>query len=162
MPYVLSKVTEREDFNKVIELELNAYKEPLNTLVECFRGPTLEETQERQWQWYQGTPGSQWIKVVCTGTGEVVGGAEWVVYQENPFAEPGSAMIAYWWPQGMNLRAIRPKGVFTYKMIENVLHTMANQVLGAFMGQRPVRMSRPHVCTELSSKVPSVLAAMKV
>src|SRR4051794_36019233 len=44
-------------------------------------------------------PNSRWLKVGDKDTSKVIGGAEWMVHETNPFETPQPALPAYWFPK---------------------------------------------------------------
>ena len=100
MPFRLDEITTAEGLAAVIPVEWEAYGSPHNAFWEIFKGESIEESTGRQWWLHENTPGSRWIKVTDTGTGKIVGAANWVINKENPFKEPGTLPKATWWSSG--------------------------------------------------------------
>jgi hypothetical protein len=43
---------------------------------------------------------ARWIYVTDTETGDVIGGAQWNIYKENPYATERPMLTLYWLPEG--------------------------------------------------------------
>ena len=97
----LKQINSKEEFGPLVNVEHEAYANPLNSFWEILRGPSIEECRERQWSWHKADPQSNWFQVVDTDTGEVVGGTQWVVNEVDPFEKPVPTIKATWWEEGM-------------------------------------------------------------
>ncbi|EHK96447.1 hypothetical protein M7I_7841 [Glarea lozoyensis 74030] len=86
MPFKVSEVKTDFEFTELIAWP-NARQE------------SLEECTQRQLEWHRSDPSSYWQKVTDTATGEIVAGALWKLYSENPF-EKEDHEEAYWYPEG--------------------------------------------------------------
>ena len=47
----------------------------------------LRADQDRRWLRHSKDPASRWIYVEAQGTGEVLGGCEWLLYKSDPFPD---------------------------------------------------------------------------
>ncbi|PQE29146.1 hypothetical protein CJF30_00004173 [Rutstroemia sp. NJR-2017a BBW] len=126
MTFQVSEATNSTEFAEVIKAEHEAYEEPFNTFWKVMKGPNIDECTERQWIWHKSMPNSRWLKVEDKDTGKVIGGAEWMVHETNPFETPQPALPAYWWPEGP-------------------MKIASNHILQAFFEGRPSVMNRPHL-----------------
>ena len=106
MPLNLSEVESKEDFAPLVPVEFEAYSTPLNEFWEILKGPSVSECLDRQWADHEADPKSHWLKITDTDTGAVVGGAEWVVHETNPYEKPVPIPSATWWPEGVSLSSI--------------------------------------------------------
>jgi len=96
---------------------------PQSTLWQVMKGPNIQECTERQWAWHQSMPNSRWLEV--KDNDKIVGAANWIIYEKNPFEEPQPMLSAYWYPEGP-------------------IRTISNHILQAFFANRPLVMNRPH------------------
>lgn len=137
MPLQLRQVTSDADFDVLIPLQWTSYEDPFNPFLILFcpirgTGPTaraesLQESKERQLQWHNADPSSQWLQVVDTDTGMVIGGAEWNVHESDPYAKPPEhPLTAYWWEEWEKREFV-------------------DQALSQWMGPRMERMRKPHL-----------------
>ncbi|KAJ8132518.1 hypothetical protein O1611_g1100 [Lasiodiplodia mahajangana] len=98
-----------------------SYENPLQTFFHIFfpthgtddqaREAAIKEAAERLKLWYNHDSTSYWQKVVDTATGNIVGGALWNIYEEDPFGKPVSSSVT-WFPEGGSR-------TFAEKAIEN-------------------------------------------
>ncbi|KAL8686758.1 MAG: hypothetical protein Q9218_006883, partial [Villophora microphyllina] len=110
MPLELREVKEDAEWNELIQCESESYETPFNGIFILFRphrGNTpagregFKELRDRQLTWHKHDPSSRWFKVVDTDIGDkVVGGAEWKIFEENPYPEAVEHPVdATWWPE---------------------------------------------------------------
>jgi len=111
MPLELREVKEDGEWNELIQCEGEAYQTPFNGIYVLFRpnrgnSPAgragFKELRDRQLRWHKEDPMCRWFKIVDTDIGDkVVGGAEWNVFEENPYLEVVEhPVVADWWPEG--------------------------------------------------------------
>lgn len=99
MSFQIHEVESEEQFKSVWELLADGYEKPFNTFWKILQGETDEEGCSRLWQWHQMESGSHWV-AVKDSSGNVVGGAEWVIHNTNPFEKGNQIPPAYWWSDG--------------------------------------------------------------
>lgn len=133
MPLEVHEIKTDADWEEIIRIEFLSYETPFNPFLVLFAPPlgsreeTIEETKVRQRQWHEADPTSRWIKVVDSETGKAIGGAQWNVYETNPFEKPPEKpLTAYWWPEGEEREYV-------------------DQALGQWMTPRAQRMNKPHL-----------------
>jgi hypothetical protein len=102
MSFQLSEIKDEAEFSELVEVEHLAYQKPYNAFWEVLKGPNIPECARRQWSWHTGTPGSHWLKV--TDRDKVIGGAEWIVHEKNPFETPQPIIAGTWWPEGSTVK----------------------------------------------------------
>lgn len=112
MPLALRPVTHDNEWSELIQCEHEAYSTPFNGIYVLFRPQRDNNTsagragfielRDRQLRSHKAEPASRWFKVVDTDIGDkVVGGAEWLVFPENPYKEVVEhPVVADWWPEG--------------------------------------------------------------
>lgn len=135
MSPILKECTDPTIFSQIVDCEWAAYYNPYNPFMQILfpvfgadaaaRSAAIQESKERQWQWHSADPTSHWLYVEDEVSGAILGGAQWHVYETNPWAKPQSPLDAYWWPQGECRR-------FVNEMLEQVY------------GPRRKKMARPH------------------
>ncbi|KAI9881207.1 MAG: hypothetical protein M1830_007185 [Pleopsidium flavum] len=140
MPLELQEVTSDSEFDEIIPLQWLSYESPFNGFFILFcptrgsgdnaRANSIQESKERQIQWFHADSSSRWIKVVDTDTGMAVGAALWHIHESNPFSKPPPPLTAYWWPEGDGRRFV-------------------DMALGQWMTPRVERMRRPHLLLEM-------------
>ena len=137
MPLKLKECTSPTTFSPIVDCEWTSYYNPYHPYMQILfpvfgtggpadRAAAVKESKERQWQWHSSDPTSHWFYVEDEDSGEIVGGAQWHVYEKNPFEGEQNALEAYWWPEGEGRR-------FASEMLEQVY------------GPRRVKMTRPHM-----------------
>lgn len=133
MPWEVYEIKTDADWDEIIRLEFLSYETPFNPFLVLFAPPLdsreerIEDTKKRQRQWHEADPTSRWIKVVDSETGQAIGGAQWNIYETNPFAKPPEkSLITYWWPEGEQREYV-------------------DQALGQWMTPRAQRMNKPHL-----------------
>ena len=100
MSLQLSEIHTESDLSDVIAVAFDAYREPLNTFWEAFKGPSIAECSARQWSLHIEESGSHWLKVTDTETDQIVGGGQWICHETNPYEKPEPPLKADWWPEG--------------------------------------------------------------
>ena len=100
MTFVLSEVKSEEEFKAVGVLMQKAYQTPFNSFWEILKGENEPECTSRYWAWHS-TPGSHWLQVKDTDTGEVVGACEWIIHESNPFEKGNPIPTGNWWSNGI-------------------------------------------------------------
>lgn len=65
------------------------------------RHTAIAESKRRLWEGHKVDPASHWIYVISHETGQIVGGGQWRIYEENPIPNPTPPMVASWWPGGV-------------------------------------------------------------
>ncbi|MCJ1465021.1 hypothetical protein MMC07_003636 [Pseudocyphellaria aurata] len=137
MPLKVQEIASDAEFDEMIPLQWVSYEQPFNPFLIMYcpvrgTGPTaradsIQESKERQLQWHRADPSSHWLKVVDTDTGAAIGGAQWNIYESDPFAKPPEhPFTAYWWEEGEKRQFI-------------------DEALGQWIGPRMERMRRPHL-----------------
>ena len=106
MPLKLKRVQTKEEFDPVVIVEHEAYSQPANSFWEILKGPSIEECQDRQWNWHTIDPKSNWFYVHDTESDEAVGGAQWIVNETDPFEQPAPALRATWWENSRSSLAV--------------------------------------------------------
>lgn len=139
MGLLLQPVTSDDDFKELIECEWTAYETPYNGFKEIYcptlgtgpnaREESMKECRERQLAEHKGDATSHWFKAVDSDSGQIVGGAQWHVYQENPYVNGMEHIEATWWPEGEGRR-------------------FASMGMDQWFGPRGKRMNKPHVCKQ--------------
>lgn len=102
--YTVKKVTTRADFDVAFEVIWAAFYDPYVPYSSIFMpvfGPTsadreagIEESKDRYWKEHTSTPASHWFSVTHTESAEVIGSAQWVLFESNPFADGASDLTA--------------------------------------------------------------------
>ncbi|MCJ1374398.1 hypothetical protein MMC20_005630 [Loxospora ochrophaea] len=127
MALQLHELTSDAEFPALMTCLYDSYSNPYNGFWDIFKGASADECTARFTAWHNSDPTSHWLYVTDTKTGEVIGGTQWNIYKENPFASAPPSLRAYWIEEGTELRAI------------------ADQLLSNFLAGRPHRMNRPHL-----------------
>lgn len=101
---------DESSFKELIECEWISFESPYNGFFQIYcpiigTGPNvrqdwMKESTERQLSWHREDPTSTWLKVVDSDSGQIVGGAQWNVYLENPYPNGVEHTDAVWWPEG--------------------------------------------------------------
>ncbi|KAI2602615.1 hypothetical protein GGR54DRAFT_623639 [Hypoxylon sp. NC1633] len=120
----LHEVANEEEFRKVVDVEHDAYSKPYNGIWEITKGSSPEECTARQFSWHKAEPGSTWVYVTDEETGDVIGGAQWIIYKTNPYAGEQPAKTAYW--------------------VEEPMKEIGTQLLADLGKHRPGLMGKPH------------------
>lgn len=143
MSLSLHYVTSDSELDEIIDCEWTSYETPHTSAWKIFypiwgpspsdRAAAIQESKERQLALHRFRAGvSNWIKVVDDSTGKVIGGAQWCLFDKDPYKNRrGMEMTCFWWPEG-------PK------------RKMADEMLGQLMGPRIERMSKPHLCKSMA------------
>jgi len=106
MPLEFRPVTQDTEWNELIQCESESYTTPFNGIYVLFRPDRgragFIELRDRQLRWHKEDATSRWFKVVDTDIGDkVVGGAEWLVFEKDPYPEVVEHPVrADWWPEG--------------------------------------------------------------
>jgi len=124
MSLQISEVNSKEEFAEVVKVEFLAYEKPYNAFWEILKGPSIEENTDRNWASHLNTQDDHWLQVKKGD--QVVGAAEWIIHEKNPFEDPQPIPEATWWPEGH-------------------LKSMADHMLNTFFSGRPSVMNRPHL-----------------
>ena len=77
-----------------------SYSTPHNGFWDIFKGESEEECQAPYMQWHEADPSSHWIYVTDTESGQVIGGTQWNIFEQNPYLEARAPMAAYWIQEG--------------------------------------------------------------
>jgi hypothetical protein len=102
MSLKLHELTTEAEFSPVCEVETKAFNDPFFGFWQIFYGSTSQdEFRDRQWSWHKDDPSSHWIYVTDVETGCVIGGAQWNIYKENPYAKETAMLTPYWLPEGI-------------------------------------------------------------
>ncbi|KAL8708173.1 MAG: hypothetical protein Q9220_006934 [cf. Caloplaca sp. 1 TL-2023] len=110
MEFKLLEISSADEFIELIRCQWESYETPFNGFFQIYcptvgTGPnarldSMEESTERQWEWHKDDKTSHWLKVVDIETDQVIGGAQWNVYQDNPYVDGMEPLEPYWWPEG--------------------------------------------------------------
>jgi len=149
MPFKLtemnpSEMTANGAFKDLITAQWESYENPYTRLLNLFfpiKGPgpeahalRIQESMLRQLHEHEkSSPSSRWLKVIDTETGEIAGGAQWFVFEENPYASgegdgDGDGILDCW--------------------DEGEDREFAEALLGQFLASRMSWMQRPHMHLE--------------
>lgn len=110
MSLKLNELTSDGEFPGLMATLYNSYSKPYNGFWDISKGNSEEEYQARYMQWHKADPTSHWTG---TETGQMIAGAQWNIFEENPYLEIKPPMAAYWIQEGNAensvslLRAIR-------------------------------------------------------
>lgn len=104
MLFVLSEVHTEADLADVIRVEDDCFNNPPSGFWEVLRGPSIEGCIQRSWDHFQKSPNSRWVKAVDPTTGQIVGAAEFVVNETNPYEKPAEKPVALWLEGGTYAR----------------------------------------------------------
>lgn len=113
MPLKLHELTKDEEFKAVCDVEHEAYSHPFNGVWEITTGSSPEDCCARQLAWHNADPNSHWLYVTDDETGQVIGGAQWIVHRTNPYVVEQPVKTAYWLPEGMVYTIINPRISFS-------------------------------------------------
>lgn len=133
----LFEVQRDDEFRELFYVFRAAFTDPGTKLWPLFTGDyrsdpsqreaALEEATQRFISWHRSDPTSHWLKVVDKGTGRIVGGGRWGLFDtENPY-EGHDSMEAAWWPEG------QPR-------------EFASICLNQFLATSAKHMNKPHAC----------------
>jgi hypothetical protein len=112
MSLKLHELTTDAEFGPVVAVETEAFNDPFFGFWQVFYGGTSpEEFCARQASWHKDDPSSNWIYVTDEETGSVIGGAQWNIYKENPYAKETAMLTPYWIPEGI-LKCVSCNGPF--------------------------------------------------
>ncbi|KAL9622197.1 MAG: hypothetical protein Q9160_003380 [Pyrenula sp. 1 TL-2023] len=135
MSFQLSEVTATSDFEELIKVEWEAYENPFAPLIRLFfpifgnslgaRKASLQESTNRQVHWHETDPSSHWLRVTDSTTGNIVGAADWNLFEANPYATESDEECT-WFKEGED-------------------REVANLLMGQFMTPRVTYMAKPHV-----------------
>jgi hypothetical protein len=101
MPLKLHELTTDAEFSAVCKVETEAFNDPFFGFWQVFYGASSQDDFcARQLSWHKGDPSSHWIYVTDEETGDVIGGAQWNIYKEDPSAEEKPMLTPYWLPEG--------------------------------------------------------------
>ena len=101
MSLKLHELSTDAEFGLVCAVETEAFNDPFFGFWHIFYGTSSqEEFCARQLSWHKGDPSSHWIYVTDEETGDVIGGAQWNIYEENPYATETAMLTPYWIPEG--------------------------------------------------------------
>ena len=105
MPLQLELVTDPKDFDKIMQMEYEAWQTPYNPQLKHFRPnlPTRAESirhtiAKNTKKLLENDPDHFFINVIDTDTDEVVGFAAWMINHMNEDGDEKT--IAYWHPEG--------------------------------------------------------------
>lgn len=136
MPFQLSEIHSPSDFPEMIAVEFESYENPYSPLIRLFfpifgdspeaRAASLQESIARQIHLHQSDPSSHWLKVTDPTTGNIVGAANWNLYESNPHAT-ASDVDCTWFSPGED-------------------RDMANLLMSQLLAPRKAYMRKPHVC----------------
>jgi hypothetical protein len=98
--YELATDANEADFRPITDLESEAFQNPFFGFWQVFNGPTPDELCARQLAWHKEDSTSRWFYVKDEKTGDVVGGAQWNIYEQNPYAKETTMLTPYWQPEG--------------------------------------------------------------
>lgn len=142
MPFELTEMSMEEmtadgAFKDVVDAQWDAYTHPYTRLLNLFfpikgEGPEaeakrIEDLLHRQIEEYKKSPPIRWIKIVDTGTGEIAGGAQWYIFEKNPYdpsTMPEDELT--WWDAGED-------------------RDFATALLEQFLAARTTWMQKPHI-----------------
>lgn len=108
--YVLRTAKTKQDLEKILDVIWAANYTPYEPIIQLFfpvlgftpahRAAAVAESKERFWEQHQADPSSHWFYILDLKTGHVVGCAQWVISETNPFAGGTPTLTAPWWPEG--------------------------------------------------------------
>lgn len=112
MPFEITEMGEEEMrvdgvFKEVVDAQWDSYENPYTRLLNLFfpikaSGPEdhtrrIQDSLIRQIHEHKkSSPSSRWLKAVDTETGEIAGGAQWYIFEENPYAAPEDEELTFW------------------------------------------------------------------
>lgn len=141
MPLRLETVTDEGDINELTSRQCESFSNPPQPFFNVFfpvpgpepnaRAESIRQFASRQIEWHRSDPNSYWQKIVDSDTGEIAGGALWLICESNPFEGHDEPMVADWYPEG-------PQRDFM------------TQALEQFVTPRLKMIPRPHVCKSIS------------
>ena len=134
MPFTLSPASD-SDFLDLMRVFWISFEDPYQGFLRAVapiknndRETSLVEFAAAQLKEYKSDPEMTWLKVVDSETGNIVGGAKWLLHRSNPFANPPEEPFqATWYPEGPGREFV------------------TQAVLGVLM-PRMRRAQRPHAC----------------
>lgn len=91
------------------------------------RASSMQECKKRQLAWHKEDPFSHWLKIVDTGTQNIIGCAQWNILKTNPYEIGRDDTSAYWWPEGEG-------------------RNFASTALEQWFGPRDKILNTPHLC----------------
>jgi len=101
MSLKLHELTTEDEFQRVVDVELEAYSKPYNGFWDLLVGASQDEWRARQWSWHTGDPSSHWVYVTDDATGDVIGATNWNIHDtKSPWVE-GAPMLTAYWLEGM-------------------------------------------------------------
>jgi hypothetical protein len=110
MSLKLHELTTDAEFAPVCAVETEAFNDPFFGFWQVFYGTSQEEFCARQLSWHKADPSSHWIYVTEAETGTVIGGAQWNIYEENPYAKETSMLTPYWLSEGIIEKCVNSSG----------------------------------------------------
>ncbi|KAI0393364.1 hypothetical protein F5Y17DRAFT_458937 [Xylariaceae sp. FL0594] len=131
MPLNLRELTTEAEFQRVVDVELEAYSKPFNGFWDLLVGASQAGWRARQWSWHTSDPSSRWVYVTDDATGDVIGATNWNIYDtKSPWVEEEGgggepAMTAY--------------------RLEGPRKNVGDQLFASFFGNRPKLMNKPHL-----------------
>lgn len=89
------KVTNRADFEDIMECEWLSYETPMQPFFRIFcpvydsgRQVSMRKAADLQWEWHTSDKEAYWLKVVDEEAGnQIAGAAWWRIFRENPFQD---------------------------------------------------------------------------
>lgn len=108
MPFKCIPFESDDDFYDMMPALWEAFENPFNSFLRIvfYLGSTEERTQaieaaaDGTLSIHKATPGSNWLKVVDSTSGYLIGAANWILYESNPYDSPQEPIVAVWWPEG--------------------------------------------------------------
>lgn len=108
--YVVREASTRRELDQILEVIWAANYTPFEPFVQLFfpvlgytpahREAAIAESKTRFWSQHQDDPSSHWYYALDTIKGTIVGTAQWVISESNPFAAGIPVLKAPWWPEG--------------------------------------------------------------
>ncbi|KAI9689946.1 MAG: hypothetical protein M1822_009828 [Bathelium mastoideum] len=106
----LHEVLSREEMDRVVDTIWKAFHDPYRPDFQALH-PVLgastedhecamEADKHRTWQKHVNNPASHWFYVTGIEGHDVLGAAEWLAYEENPFPHGPQKMDCTWYPKG--------------------------------------------------------------
>lgn len=87
MPLEVREVTTDAEMPAPMEALYESYTHPYNGFWDMFKGHSDEECIQRYNQWLNMDSTTHWIYVIDTESKEIVGATQWIIHEENPFAD---------------------------------------------------------------------------
>jgi hypothetical protein len=109
MPYTIHEAHTRQELDEIIEVMWRTMggTDPSHPIffptfadTPEAKSTAITESKDRIWKQHNTDSASHWIYVREAQTGGVVGGCQWRIYDENPFAKGAPKITAVWWPEG--------------------------------------------------------------